>query len=163
MKPTISIIAAISTNKVIGRDNKLPWHIPEDLKRFKDLTKGHTIIMGRKTYESIGRPLPLRTNIIITRDQTYTIDGCVIVHSLDEAIRKAQEIDTDEIFIIGGGEIFRQAIQTTDKLYLTIVETLIEGDAFFPDFEQDFTNETFRQEGESNGYAFTFRDLKRTF
>ncbi len=162
MKPTISIIAAISENHVIGRDNKLPWNIPEDLKRFKELTKGHPIIMGRKTFDSIGRPLPLRTNIIITRDKNYQVNGCLVVHSLEDAIKKAQKIDQQEIFIIGGGEIFRQAIQNTHKLYLTIVKVDIPGDAFFPAFDQQFTKETDRHEGESNGYTYTFLNLERS-
>src|SRR5437764_388275 len=102
-KPKISIIAAMSENRVIGRDNKLPWHLSADLKRFKKLTIGHVVIMGRKTYESIGRPLSNRTNIIITHDTNYHIENCIVVHSLKDALKKAQEIEKEEIFIIGGG------------------------------------------------------------
>lgn len=167
-KLTISLIAALSENRVIGRDNKLPWHIPEDLKRFKDITAGHPVIMGRKTYQSIGRLLPNRLNIIITRDVSFKIEGAKIVSSLEAAIEKASEAeilkqvqdDEMEIFIIGGGQIFEQAIDRADKLYLTIVHTTIEGDAFFPDYSA-FTNVTFKKDSESNGYRYTFLDLER--
>lgn len=170
---TISLIAAISENRVIGRDNDLPWHIPEDLKRFKEITKGHPVIMGRKTYESIGRLLPNRTNIIITRDKEYTVEGAVIVNSLDEALRRAQdknvniehgtinhELSTDEneIFIIGGGQIFEQSIKSADKLYLTVVHTTIDGDAFFPEYS-DFNKEMYKRESSNEKYRYTFLDL----
>jgi dihydrofolate reductase len=154
----INLIAALSENRVIGKDNKLLWNIPSDLKRFRQLTSGHPIIMGRKTYESIGRLLPNRTNIIITRDQDYKVEGAVITHSLDEALRQAQ--GDDEIFVIGGGQIFEQAISLADKLYLTIVKGNFEGDAFFPDYSA-FTKEVLREDGEENGYEFTFLDLEK--
>jgi dihydrofolate reductase len=142
----ISIVAAIgSGNRALGKDNKLIWAIPADLKRFKQLTTGHPIIMGRKTFESIGRPLPNRTNIIITRNADYKIDGCLITNSLEAAISKAREIDQQEIFIIGGAEIYKQALPFTDKLYLTIIQEEKEGDVFFPDYSE-FTKEFFREE-----------------
>ena len=159
----------MSQNRVIGRNNELPWHIPEDLKRFKELTKGHTVIMGRKTYESIGRLLPNRTNIIITRDPDYKVDGAVIVNSLEHAIDAASKLrttnqelqtDKDEIFVIGGGQIFEQAIVIADKLYLTIVHATIEGDAYFPEYSA-FTKETYRRDSENEKYTYTFLELEK--
>lgn len=130
---TISILVAASQNGVIGRDNQLLWRLPDDLKRFKQLTLGHPMIMGRKTFESIGKPLPGRTSIIITRSADYTAEGTLVVHSLEEAIALARELDSEEAFIIGGGEIYRQAMENTrvDQLYLTLVHTDSEGDTFF--------------------------------
>ena len=163
----LSLIAAISENNVIGKDNKLPWHIPEDLQRFHKITTGHPIIMGRKTYDSIGRPLPGRLNIVITRDSSYKNEAIKIVHSLDEAINIATQHESlnqssieKEIFVIGGGQVFRQAIEKADKLYLTIVHITIDGDAQFPDFSQ-FPKKVFEKDGESNGYTYTFVDLEK--
>jgi dihydrofolate reductase len=136
------------------------WHIPAELKRFKEITTGHTIIMGRKTHESIGRLLPNRTNIIITRDTEYKVDGAVIVHSLEEAIEKAQAIDSKEIFVIGGGQIFNEAISLADKLYLTIVEGNFEGDVYFPDYSH-FSKQIFKLPQESDGYKYTFIELTK--
>src|ERR1700730_5600347 len=106
----ISAIVAMSENRVIGQNNQLPWHLPADLKHFKELTTGHPIIMGRKTYASIGKPLPNRTNIVITRDEQFKAPGCVLVHSLAAAIKAAAQEDTEEMFIIGGADIFRQSL-----------------------------------------------------
>jgi dihydrofolate reductase len=140
MSPTISLIAAIGKNRELGKDNKLLWNIPEDLKRFKDLTHSHPIIMGRKTYESIGRPLPNRINIIITRDPEYRqkVDGVVVVvDSLQAALDTAMEREVNEIFIIGGGQIFEEAIKIADKLYLTIVDKEYpNADVYFPDYSE---------------------------
>ena len=130
---TLSIIVAISTNNVIGTDNQLPWHLPADLQYFKSLTVDHPILMGRKTYDSIGRPLPKRTNIVITRDQSFHHDGLQITNSIDEAIDFCRAKNYDEVFIIGGDTIYNQTIHLADKLYITRVETHIEnGTAFFP-------------------------------
>jgi len=130
---TLSIIVAISTNNVIGTDNQLPWHLPADLQYFKSLTVDHPILMGRKTYDSIGRPLPKRTNIVITRDQSFHHDGLQIAHSIDQAIDFCREKNYDEVFIIGGDTIYSQTIHLADKLYITRVDTHIEkGTAFFP-------------------------------
>lgn len=161
-RPIISIVVAIAEkNRAIGKDNKLPWHIPEDLKRFKEITTGHPIIMGRRTYESIGRPLPNRTNIIVTKNKDFRAENCVVVNSLEEAIKKASEIDQEEIYIIGGGEIFKQALPYTDKLYLTLVQGDIEGDVFFPEYSE--FNKTISQSShESNGYSYTFIDLVKS-
>jgi dihydrofolate reductase len=132
----ISIIAAIDKKRGLGYQNKLLFRIPEDLKNFRRLTWGHPIIMGRKTYESIGKPLPGRTNIIITRNKDYKADGCWICHSFDSALKYARSKDKEETFIIGGGEIYKQAISIADRLYLTIVQTQIKADTFFPDYSQ---------------------------
>ena len=126
----VSIIVAVSKNNVIGKDNQLIWHLPADLKHFKKLTTGHHIIMGRKTFESIGKALPNRVSVIITRQKNYKQENCIITHSLKEAINKAKE-DT-EIFIIGGASIYEEAIKLSDKIYLTSIDDNFEGDTFFP-------------------------------
>ncbi|MBX4210788.1 dihydrofolate reductase [Candidatus Parcubacteria bacterium] len=132
-KPNINIIAAIGKNRELGKNNKLLWKISADLKHFKELTMGHPIIMGRKTFESIGKALPGRTNIVVTRNPTFTASGCLITHTLDSALEKALEID-DSVFIIGGQEIFERAIEKTDRLYLTRVDDEKSADVFFPDY-----------------------------
>lgn len=157
------IVALAEKNRAIGKDNKLLWHIPEDLKRFKEITSGHPVVMGRKTYESIGRLLPNRLNIIITRDTAYTVhssqpNAVKICHSLDEALEYAK--NDPEVFVIGGGEIFRQAMPIADKLYLTLVEGDFEGDVFFPDYSE-FTKVAFEKKSEGNGYSYRFVELKR--
>lgn len=126
----ISIIAAVSKNGVIGVDNKLPWDLPEDLKRFKELTTGNVVIMGRKTYESIGKPLPNRINIVVTRDKDFFVPGVLSANSLDSALLKAG--GNKDIFIIGGGEIYKQSMGFVDKLYITEVDMEVEGDTTFP-------------------------------
>ncbi len=125
----IKIIVAISKNRIIGDSNKLIWNLPADLKRFKDITTGHPIVMGRKTYESIGRPLPNRRNIIITRDQNYTIDGCEVVNSIEEALL----LTGNDCFIIGGGEIYRQSLNIVDRIYMTVIDEDFYGDTSFPE------------------------------
>lgn len=156
----ISIIAAVGKNLAIGKDGKLLWRISDDLKRFKQLTAGHAIIMGRKTFESIGRALPNRTNIVITRNPDFKADGVLIAGSLEEAIQKAGD---GEIFIIGGGEIYSQALPIADKLYLTLVESGVDGDTFFPDWRDNFTKEVFREErvDAKTGLRYALIDLKR--
>jgi dihydrofolate reductase len=124
----INIIVAMSKNRVIGNANTLIWHLPEDLRRFKQLTTGNTIVMGRKTYESIGKPLPNRRSIIITRDTNYKVDGCEVVNSLEEAL----ELSNNNCFIIGGGEIYKQSLKIADRIYLTLVHKDFEGDTTFP-------------------------------
>ncbi|OGE44361.1 hypothetical protein A3B45_03740 [Candidatus Daviesbacteria bacterium RIFCSPLOWO2_01_FULL_39_12] len=134
----ISIIVAVAGEKrVIGKKGALPWYIPAELKRFKEITMGHPIIMGRKTHESIGKALAGRTNIVITRDPSFTAKDTIVVHSLEEALRLAKNASgNDEIFVIGGGEIYKQALPLVDKLYLTYIDKAIEGDAFFPDYSE---------------------------
>ena len=159
----ISMIAAIASgNRALGKDNKLIYHIPEDLKRFKKLTSGHVIIMGRKTFESIGQPLPNRTSIVITRDPDYFAEEVIIAHSLDEALQKAEGNPPagGEIFIIGGGQIYQEAIKLADKLYLTIVEGNPEADTFFPDYSE-FKKVVFEESHESDGLKYKFLDLER--
>jgi dihydrofolate reductase len=129
--PEIAIVVAVAKNGIIGGDNQLPWHLPADLKHFKDLTMGHPIIMGRKTYESIGRPLPGRHNIIITRSTDFNVPGCTIVHSMEQAIEVAKRDNPNRICIIGGGQIFQQALPITTKIYLTEIETEPEGNVYF--------------------------------
>lgn len=156
----ISIIVAIAGKKrVIGKKGSLPWHIPEELKRFKEITMRHPIIMGRITHESIGRVLPGRTNIVITHEPNYKVLGCIVVHSLDEALRQAQ--GADEVFVIGGGQIYAEALPLADKLYLTYIDKEIEGDVFFPDYS-DFkkvVSESPWQEHE--GLKYKFLELER--
>jgi dihydrofolate reductase len=159
-KPRISIIAAVAENKAIGKDNKLLWHISEDMQRFKKITTGHPVIMGQKTFESLGRPLPNRTNIVLTLDKSYQAPGCAVVHSLEEAIKVASEKDNDEIFFIGGGQVYNQAIKFTDKLYLTLVEGDYEADTFFPDYSE-FRKVVFEEPHESAGYKYKFLELEK--
>jgi dihydrofolate reductase len=155
------LIVAMSENRVIGVDNRLPWSIPEDLKRFKRITNGHPIVMGRKTYESIGRVLPGRTNIVITRERLYRVEGGAVVHSLDEALEWARRSPgADEIFVIGGAEIFRLALPLAHRIYLTEVKWPFEGDTFFPDFDERQYREVTR-ERLSESPAATLRILER--
>ena len=156
----ISLIAALSENRAIGKDNKLIFRISEDLKHFKKITSGHPVIMGRKTYESIGRPLPNRTNIVITRDKTYLAQGCKVVHSLNEALEAAKKVEDAEIFVIGGGQIFKEAIKIANKLYLTLVEGKYEGDTFFLDYSE-FKKVVSEESHESEGYKYRFLEIER--
>lgn len=161
-RPTLSAIVAMSENRVIGIDNQLPWRIPADLKHFKTITTGHPILMGRKTFESIGRPLPNRTNIILTRNANYDAPGCVVVTSIDDAIAKADP--ATEIFIIGGAEIYQQCLARVDQLYLTIVHEQFEGDAFFPELNSMEWREEDRVDhvaDNENPYAYSFIKLRR--
>lgn len=198
-KVRISIIVALDEKRGIGKDNALMWKIPGELARFKEITMGHPIIMGRKTFESIGRVLPGRTNIIITRDSNYKVKGAVVVNSLDDAIKRAMEEDVSkdyssseaersreviheessrpfdktqgkqartinrnrEIFIIGGGQIFEQALPLADRLYLTLVKGDFHADVFFPDYTHDFTKEIIREEKELGEYTVKFLTLER--
>ena len=128
----ISIIAAMSLNRVIGNNNTIPWHIPGEQHRFKQITWGHAIIMGRKTHESIGKPLPGRTNIIITRQKNYPAPGCIVVNSLEQALQSCPPHE-DEAFIIGGEQIFQLALPITERMYLTTIQQQIKGDTFFPE------------------------------
>lgn len=156
----ISIIVAISKDGGIGKDNKLLWQIPEDLKRFRETTKGHAVIMGRKTFESIGKVLPGRTNIIITHNSSLRILDAIVVSSLEDALNKAKEVEKEEAFVIGGGQIYKQAISLADKLYLTIVNTVKEADTFFPDYS-DFKKVTNKGGGEWQGYKYRFEERER--
>lgn len=128
----VSLIVAMDKKGGIGKNNQLPWHLPSDLKRFKNLTKGHHLVMGRKTYETIGKPLPGRVMIVITQQKDYFPKGCMVVNSLGEAIKLAENNHETEVFIIGGGEIFHQAIGHADKIYLTTVHADVDADVLFP-------------------------------
>lgn len=160
----VSAIVAISANGVIGRENGIPWYLPDDLKWFKKNTLGHHVIMGRKTYETLGRPLPNRTNVVVTRDLFFVASGCVVVHSVDEALRLALDNGEQEAVIIGGGQIYRQTEHYWDKLYLTEVDVELEGDTFFSAINAADWRETFREfhpADERHDYAFTFKILER--
>jgi dihydrofolate reductase len=131
----ISVIAAVARNGVIGRGGELPWHLPADLRRFRKLTTGHHIVMGRKTFETLARPLPERTNVVITRQIGFDAPGAVIAASLDEALAGARQAGETEVFVIGGAEIFRIAIPIADRLYLTQIEGDVPGDTYFPEYD----------------------------
>lgn len=168
MQPRISIIAAVGMGRVLGKDNRLLWHIPEDLKRFKTLTLGHPCIMGRKTFESIvsmlGKPLPDRTNIVLVKpdEDASAIVGAnvVIAHSIPEALQKAHSLDK-EVFVIGGAQIYTQALRYADRLYLTLIEDKKEGDAFFPEYEHLFTKKVSEEDGEYEGLKYRWLTLEK--
>ncbi|WP_343535292.1 dihydrofolate reductase [Pedobacter sp.] len=158
----ISIVVAISENNAIGKDNQLLWHLPADLKHFKNITTGHTIIMGRKTYDSIGKPLPNRRNIIITRQNGLSIEGVEVVNSLDEALALCKT--EAEVFVIGGAEIYKQAIAVSHRIYLTRVHQEFEADAFFPELDNEIWKEIEKVDhlpDEKNKFAYTFSTLER--
>lgn len=152
----LSLIVAASENNVIGRENDLPWSLPDDLQYFKETTKGCPIIMGRKNFESIGRVLPGRQNIVITRQPEYAVEGCDVVGSLEEAIEVAG--DAEEVFVIGGGEIYKQALPMVDRVYLTRVHADIEGDVYFPELGSEWqeTSAEHHDADEKHEHAFTF-------
>ncbi len=160
----VSAIVATASNGVIGKHNAIPWYLPADLKYFKKTTLYHHVIMGRKSYESIGRPLPKRTNVIITRNPLFIASNCLIVHSIEEALQLALANDETEAFIIGGAQIYTQSLPYLDRLYLTEVALDVEGDAFFPQLHynewQEITSEH-HQPDDKNEHAYTFRVLDR--
>ncbi|WP_297509013.1 dihydrofolate reductase [Flavobacterium sp.] len=159
----ITLIAAAAENNALGKDNQLLWHLPDDFKRFKSLTTGNYIIMGRKTFESFPKPLPNRTHIIITRQLDYAYEGCIVVHSLEEAL--ALCLPTEENFVIGGAEIYHQALPFANKVELTRVHASFEADAFFPEIDNSHWNcvyEELHPTDEKHKYSFTFQTfLKR--
>ena len=158
----INIIVAVAKNGVIGDKNSLLWHIREDMVHFRTLTSGHPVIMGRKTYDSIGRPLPKRTNVVITRDTELQIEGCTLAHSLEEAI--ALFDPEEEIFIIGGAQIYTQALPLAHRIYLTVVEREYQGDTSFPAIDYSIWKQTSREDfssGEAFEYPFSFITLER--
>lgn len=165
-KTPVVIVAGISKNThAIGKNNQLLWHVPDDLKRFKELTLGHPIIMGRKTFESIlsilGKPLPGRTNIVITRDTDYNREGITVVHSLAEAMQIAEAEKPTEIHIGGGAEIYRQALPYTDKLFITEYHDNVEGDTYFPDFSAEFVEVKRHGIRDHNGLKYEWVDYQR--
>ncbi|KAA3657367.1 MAG: dihydrofolate reductase [Calditrichaeota bacterium] len=158
----ISIIVAMARNRVIGRKNKLPWRLSDDLKLFNKHTMGHTIVMGRKTWQSIGRPLPGRQNVVLTRDQAFSAAGCDVVHSFDEII--AMNAPDKEIFIIGGAAVYEEAFELASRLYLTQVDAEVEGDVYFPQLDlsqwREIETEKYAQ-SDKNEFNFVFRLLER--
>ncbi|OJZ17113.1 MAG: diacylglycerol kinase [Thiobacillus sp. 65-29] len=142
-KPRVSIIAALAKNRVIGIENRLPWRLPEDLAHFKALTLGHPVLMGRKTFESLGRPLPGRTNVVITRNCDYRPENCLVAESIPAALALCR--DSDEVFFIGGAELYAQAIPLADRLYLTEVDIDAQGDAWFPEYDRGAFREMSRE------------------
>ena len=160
-KPRISAIAAIGKNRELGKGGDLIWKAKDDMKRLKELTMGHPLIMGRKTYDSIGRPLPGRTNIIITRNPDLRCEGCVIVQSLEDALTHAKRIEKEEIFVFGGAQIYTEALPHTDRLYLTLFDAEDpEADTFFPDYSA-FTNTIEQQQRGQDGLAYEWVTLER--
>lgn len=158
----LSCVIAFGKNRGLGFGNKLPWHLPDDLKNFKEITRGHTVIMGRKTYDSMGRLLPERKNIIITRDKSYEVPGATIVHSVEEAIEECK--DEEESFIIGGGEILKLALPYLNRMYLTHVEAEVPADSFFPEFnikDWKVISERFHPKDEKHSFEFTFKVYER--
>jgi len=160
----ISFIVAVSENHVIGKDNQLPWHLPSDMKYFKNKTWAMPVVMGRKTFEALGKPLEGRTNIVITRQTDWKPAGVEIVHSIDQAIVEATKLDAKEIFIIGGAEIFSAALPSTDRIYLTLIHHNFEGDAFFPELKQEewkLVSNKDHEADEKNKYAHSFQVWER--
>jgi dihydrofolate reductase len=157
----VSLIVAMAKNRVIGADNKIPWHLPNELELFKRLTMGHHIVMGRKTYESIGRLLPGRTTVIVTRQRGYDAPGAILVHTIDEALAACR--GDDECFVIGGAELFREALSVADRLYLTVVDAEPAGDTFMPALDmaqwRETSSESFApDEKHAYGYRFSVYD-----
>lgn len=155
----LNLIAAMDSARGIGKENAIPWHIPGELPRFKAITMGHPIVMGRKTFQSIGRALPGRTNIVITRAPDFVADDCKVVGSLEEALKLAGTED-EEVFVIGGAQIYKQALPEADTLYLTLIEGDHDSDTFFPPYEGQFT-ETQREKHEHDGHRYAFVTLER--
>jgi dihydrofolate reductase len=160
----LSLLVAADENNVIGKDNKLPWHLPQDLKYFKNQTWGLPILMGRKTFESIGKPLQGRKNIVITRNEDWQHDGVDVVHTFEEAIEKAKGFDVKEIFVIGGAEIFKTTFDKADRIYLTRIHHQFEGDTYFPEVSTtnwNLTQQRFCHADEKNIYSHTYQVWER--
>ena len=158
----ISFIVAKARNGVIGDNNQLPWRLPADLKHFKAVTLGKPVLMGRKTFESIGKPLPQRTNIVVTRDAAYQAEGCVVVHSIDAALAAAK--DAEEVMVIGGAQFYEQLLPRAERIYLTEVHEDFAGDAVFPEFDAQQWQEVERRDfepDEKNAHAYSFLVLER--
>ncbi len=159
----ISMIAAMAHDRIIGADNDMPWHLPADLKHFKAITMGKPVLMGRKTYESIGKALPGRPNIVITSNESFSLDDATVVHSIEAAMQKAAAFD--EVMIIGGGSIYQSMLSQAQRLYLTFIDLKVDGDTQFPDYEananwQELARETHRKD-DKNPYDYTFVTLER--
>ncbi len=160
----MKILVACDENRVIGKDNSLIWYLPADLKRFKALTTGQVIIMGRKTYDSIGKPLPNRTNIVVTRQKNYAVQGVEVVHSLEEAILKAKSLRSDDIFVIGGAEIYQLAMSLADQIVLTKLHDIFDGDTYFPEISEkdwEIIDQIKGETDEKNPFQFSFITYQR--
>lgn len=162
----ISLIAALATNNVIGRENDLVWRLPDDFKRFKQITSGHFILMGRKTFESLGKPLPHRTHLVITRNKAYQVpEGHHVFESVAQALTFCQKMEVNQLYVIGGGEIYRQTLPIADELILTEVDATPEGDTYFPEFDKEnwkVTYSEFHPADERHQYDFTYVNYERT-
>lgn len=161
---TIALIVAMGTNRVIGRDNQLPWRMPGDMKRFREITMGKAVVMGRETYESIGGPLKGRHNIVLTRDRAYVAEGCTLAHSIEEALAAA---GAGEIMVIGGGLVYEQVLPLADRIYLTLIDAAFEGDSYFPPIRMAEWQEVSREiwaadERNPYNYAFIVLDKRRS-
>ena len=160
----ISLVVAVSENNAIGKNNQLLWHLPNDLKFFKNTTWGGVVIMGRKTFESVNKPLPGRTNIVITKQVNWTSENVIVVNSIEAAIQKAKDLNFKAIFIIGGGEIYKESMSIADKIYLTKVHTTIEGDTFFPELQMNqwkmISNKDFSSD-EKHAFDYSFQEWER--
>lgn len=159
---TISLIAAIAQNRVIGKNNTLPWHLPADMKHFRDLTRGKPVVMGSKTFESIGKALPNRINIVLSSDFAYKAEDSIVVHSIEEALQAASY--AEEVMIIGGASIYAQFLPRANRMYLTIIHADVEGDAFFPEYDEKEWKEVFTEDHEKdadNSYIYSFIILER--
>jgi dihydrofolate reductase len=160
----VALIAAAAENGIIGRDNQLPWHLPDEFRHFKQTTEGHHVIMGRRTWESRGKPLPRRVNIVVTSRTDYSAPGAIIVGSLAEALRVAEAAGESEAFVIGGTLLYAEALATADRLYLTRVHASFEGDAVFPSYDESLWREVDRREhsvDDRHPFAFSIRTLDR--
>ena len=156
------LIAATSQNNALGKDNKIIWHLPDDFKRFKELTSGHHIIMGRKTFESFPKPLPNRTHVVITRQKNYNPEGCIVVNSIEEAFEICPK--SEDVFLIGGAEIYKLGLPFTDKIELTYINETFEADAFFPEIdfsEWKLNNEEFHPKDEKHAHDFSFQTYNK--
>ena len=158
--PKISIICAIAENRAIGKNNQLLWHIPEDFKHFKEKTSGHVIVMGQKTFESIGKPLPNRTTIVLSNDPAFDIEGVIVARTFEEVFTTAREIEKEEVFICGGGSVYAQTIGMADKLYLTVVKGNLEADTFFPEYGE-FKRVVSERKSQDENFEYSFLELER--
>lgn len=160
----LSIIAAIGKNRELGKDNKLLWNIPEDMAWFREKTKGHPVIMGKKTFLSIGHHLPKRVNIVITRDPEFHAENITVARSLEEAIEIGKQTGNEEVFVIGGASVYAQALPLADKLYITLVDGSFDADTFFPDYTKRFTKELFSKTiTSSSDYSITWKILTPSY
>jgi dihydrofolate reductase len=160
---TVSIIVAMAANRVIGRDGGLPWRLRADLRRFKRLTMGHHLVVGRRTWQSIGRALPGRTIVVLTRREDYCPDGVTVARSMDEALALARGAGETECFVGGGGEVYRAALEVADRLYLTLIHEGVDGDTYFPEWDRSAWREVRREDGTTGDepFPFSFIDYER--